>query len=447
MENEASDITISKTEMKYQEGGFIPLIDALAPLLKIVGSAVLAGAASAGAKKLTNKIIGQGTRIIGNEYDGDGSRIIGKKYNGEGVFARNTIPKSNINQLECDIINNDTIPSKFGGTHWVAYYNHPSNKYVEFFDSFGIGPAEEIKQYLLTSGKKIKYNSFEIQNPLFFACGYYCITYILDRYKARKSTQPISVVKEFLDKQDTYTKHKHIKRKFETRRVFVKGIDDQFQADLVEMIPYAKENKGIRHMLTCIDVFSKYAWAITIKNKTGEEVADAFEQIFKERIPANIQTDLGKEFYNSNVQALFQKYNLNHFSSYSPLKASVFERFNRTLKEKIWKYFSEMGNHIWIDVIDDLVLNYNNSVHRTIKMTPVEASLKDNEGKVMINLYPTLNQVYKAKFKEGDMVRISKYKTPFEQGYKQNFTTEIFKIVKVRQTKPIQVQFLNQILK
>ncbi|RWR99703.1 hypothetical protein B4U79_16983 [Dinothrombium tinctorium] len=153
--------------MKYQEGGFIPLIGALAPLLKIVESAVLAGAASAGAKILTNKIIGQGTRIIGNEYDGNGTRIIGKKYNGE----------------ECGIINIDTIPGKFGGTHWVAYYNHPSNKYFEFFDSFGIGPAEEIKQYLLTSGKKIKYNSFEIQNPLSVACGFYCITYILDRYK------------------------------------------------------------------------------------------------------------------------------------------------------------------------------------------------------------------------------------------------------------------------
>ncbi|RWR98981.1 hypothetical protein B4U79_02968, partial [Dinothrombium tinctorium] len=187
------------------------------------------------------------------------------------------------------------------------------------------------------------------------------------------------------------------------------------QADLVEMIPYAKENKGIRYMLTCIDVFSKYAWAIPIKNKTGEEVADAFEQIFKERIPANIQTDLGKEFYNSKL-----------------LKG-----FNRTLKEKMWKYFSEMGNHIWIDVIDDLVLNYNNSVHRSIKMTPVKASSKDNESKVATNLYPPLKKVYKTKFKEGDMVKIRKYKTPFEKGYKQNFTTEIFKVVKVRQTKPV----------
>lgn len=114
------------------------------------------------------------------------------------------------------------------------------------------------------------------------------------------------------------------------------------------MIPYAKENDNYRYMLTCIDIFSKYSWAIPLKNKTSDEVVRAFEMIFKECALSKMQTSLGKEFYNSKIQALFKKYNIN-FSTHSTVKASVVERFNRTLKGKMWKYFSEVGTNKWID--------------------------------------------------------------------------------------------------
>jgi hypothetical protein len=97
---------------------------------------------------------------------------------------------------------------------------------------------------------------------------------------ARKSVLTNDKVKQFLDTVDTYTLYKPIIKNFETRKVYVKGIDDQFQADLVEMIPYARENDNYRYMLTCIDCFSKFAWVIRIKNKTADEVIKAFEKIF-----------------------------------------------------------------------------------------------------------------------------------------------------------------------
>ena len=95
-----------------------------------------------------------------------------------------------------------------------------------------------------------------------------------------------------------------------------------------------------------------------------------------------------------------------------------------------------MGNHKWIDVIDDLVHNYNNSYHRSIKMTPVQASLKKNERKVRSNLYGNDSEIQKVKFKIGDCVRISKYKHIFKKGFEQNYTDEIFIISKVLQTSP-----------
>ena len=99
----------------------------------------------------------------------------------------------------------------------------------------------------------------------------------------RKSGLKQKQVEEFLDTVDTYTLHKPIRKKFETRRVYVKGIDDQFQADLVEMREFSKENDGYNYLLTVIDCFSKYAWAIPIKNKTAEEIIKSFDCIFKEK--------------------------------------------------------------------------------------------------------------------------------------------------------------------
>lgn len=259
----------------------------------------------------------------------------------------------------------------------------------------------------------------------------------------RKSGLPEKEVQEFLNQQNVYTLHRPAKKNFETRRVYAHYIDQQWQADLVEMIPYAEENNGFRYLLTVIDCFSKYAWAVPIHYKKGEMVSKAFKVIFtrsihpdptiKGRVPNKIQTDLGKEFYNKDVQDLFKKYNIVHFSTHSNEKASIVERFNRTLKEKMWKYFTEKQTYKWTDVLNDLMYNYNHSYHRSIKMTPFEASKNINIKQVDDNLFKneTKSKVLKPRFKIGDKVRINKYKSIFAKGYMPNYTTEIFKIDKV----------------
>lgn len=253
----------------------------------------------------------------------------------------------------------------------------------------------------------------------------------------RKTGKSQKEVKEFLNQQDTYTLHKPARRKFIRERVYVHDIDEQWQADLVEMIPYASENDQYKYLLTVVDCFSKYAWAIPIKNKTGDETLRAFQILFKERKPLKLQTDKGSEFYNSKLNKLFKTENIHHFSTESYLKASIVERFNRTIKEKMWRIFTQNNDHKWLGIIDDLLTNYNNSYHRSIKMTPTDASKKENKNKVYENLFPTKKSANKStKFKVGDKVRYAKYKGVFDKGYLPNYTTETFVISKVFDTIP-----------
>jgi len=154
-------------------------------------------------------------------------------------------------------------------------------------------------------------------------------------------------------------------------------------------------------------VFSKYGWMLSFKDKTGKSVADVFKEIFKKskRKPEKLWTDKGREFYNKDVEEL----GVELYSTENAEKSSVVERWNRTMKEKMFKYFTANNTKKYIDVLDDFVERYNKTRHSSIKMTPVEASKKANEVRVYRNLYPDLTRLpMRAKFKTGDKVRIQR---------------------------------------
>jgi hypothetical protein len=217
----------------------------------------------------------------------------------------------------------------------------------------------------------------------------------------------------------------------------VYGIDDQWQADLVEMREWQGENRNNGYILTCIDVFSKFAWVIPVKRKTAEEIHQAFESILtaSNRVPSKLQTDKGKEFLNRSVQNLFKHFGIHHFTTENETKAAVVERFNRTLKSKMWRYFSEMGNHRYLNVLQQLVASYNNTRHRSIGMTPSQVT-ENNESLVWNRLYKKNYQTLPLKFTKGTQVRLSKHKLPFEKGYLPNWTDEVFVIVQCIKRKP-----------
>ena len=228
--------------------------------------------------------------------------------------------------------------------------------------------------------------------------------------------------------------HKPIVRKFEKRRVIVSDLDDTWTADLVDMQSFSKYNDGVKYLLMVLDVFSKYGWIVPLKSKTGVCVANAFREIFSYRKPKKLWVDKGSEFYNKDVKKL----GVELYSTENEEKSSVIERWNRTIKERMFKYFTANSTYRYIDILDDLLTQYNNAIHSSIKMSPIDASKPENKALVYRNLYGIrLAVTITPKFKVGDKVRISKKKTTFEKGYTSRWTEEIFTVTGVQYTEPV----------
>ena len=190
-----------------------------------------------------------------------------------------------------------------------------------------------------------------------------------------------------------------------------------------------------------IDVFSKYGWIRGLEDKKTETVSKAFDDIFKsKRKPQMLWTDKGSEFISKHFKDFLKRKGIKLYHTENEEKSSVVERWNKTMKNRMWKMFTVNNNTIYWDKIDKLVDDYNNARHSSIKMTPVEESKKKNESKVWSNLYGDLiyTKPGKPAFAMGDKVRISKYKRQvFDKGYTPNWTEEIFVIDNVIPTKPV----------
>ena len=239
-------------------------------------------------------------------------------------------------------------------------------------------------------------------------------------------------VDQWFQGQLTATLHKPSRKTFTRNRVIVMSIDDQWQADLCDMSSIADVNDGYKFILTCIDCFSKYAWAIPVKSKHAAEILGAFKEILEksQRKPKRLQTDKGKEFLNERVQRFLKEHDIQLFVTESEKKASIVERFNRTMKGRTYKYFTAGNTYRYVDVLQNLVDGYNNSYHRSIKMRPINVR-KRHQIQIRQHLYGVKKTVQshkqkKLKFMIGDLVRISKNRTTFARGYHPNWTEEIF---------------------
>lgn len=231
--------------------------------------------------------------------------------------------------------------------------------------------------------------------------------------------------------------HAPARKNYPRRRTIIKGLFDLWQMDLAEMRQYSQQNKGYKMILVCIDCFSKFLWTRPLKSKTGDEITKRFAEILADvkKSPKNLQTDQGTEFFNRKFQNLMNKYNINHYNTYSIKKAAIAERVIRTLKSKLYKYFSLYGTYKWIDVLPQFTKEYNDSKHSKIGYKPSEVN-KSNEKKILLQSYSHLKIAGSRKFNVGDIVRISKSKHIFEKGYTPNWTTELFKIITVKITNP-----------
>ena len=187
-----------------------------------------------------------------------------------------------------------------------------------------------------------------------------------------------------------------------------------------------------------IDVFSKYGWAVPVKTKTGPEMATALQSIFKENRPKKLWVDSGKEFYNQDVDKLREKYNIKIYSTNNDEKCSVIERWNRTIKTQLWKYFTANGTNKYTDILQPLIDKYNSTKHRSIGMTPTDARKPSNYQQVFKNLYfkKVQSRNVQPKYKVGDKVRITVKKNIFEKGYTISWTDKLYTVTQVLNTLP-----------
>ena len=246
-------------------------------------------------------------------------------------------------------------------------------------------------------------------------------------------------VENALRKIDSYTLHKPTQKPKLYRRIFTKGIGYLYQIDLVDMSKYADANDGFKWFITCIDTFSKKAWAFKMKDKSAASILKTLKTFLLVNRPQKIEFDQGKEFYNRPFLGLLKTYGIKHYSVYSDRKCAIVERFNRTLKTRMYKSFSVRGSYRWVHILQHLINGYNKTKHSSTGFAPNNVSAS-NERVVRKKLFPKIKKdkkYLKAKFNVGDSVRITRKKSIFQKGYEQTYSYEIFEISVIKNTYPI----------
>ena len=220
------------------------------------------------------------------------------------------------------------------------------------------------------------------------------------------------------------------KKNYATNKTNVYYIDDIWSLDILDLKDYDPENKrGYRYVLVAVDNFSKFGWTVPLKNKKAQTIKDSFENILtsSKRKPNLIESDRGKEFYDNIFQDFLNKNSIKLYSRNSSYGAVFAERFNRTIRDLLKKIVFEQGDAKWIDILPTITKQYNNKVHSSTKLTPIQASLKKNESYVYKNLSDKRNKI-KPKFQINDLVRVADLKKTFSKGDTTNWSYKLYKI-------------------
>ncbi|KAL3113578.1 hypothetical protein niasHT_017134 [Heterodera trifolii] len=256
--------------------------------------------------------------------------------------------------------------------------------------------------------------------------------------EARKSQTKINRtdVQNYLATQRTYTLHRQAKRRYRRLPTFAPGLHTEWQADLAIFDRLAKQNRGYSYLLVCIDTLSRQVFVEPVKTKTSVNMIRAFDRIFKKSkyIPWKVLTDQGKEFTARAVQQFFRAKDVEHFCMLtSPqFHAGMAERANRSIKERLYRYFTERNTYKWIDVVQDIVRAINHSPNSTIGLCPADVNFKNAEA-LRQKLHDAAENVVRRqpRYRVGDRVRIEKYKHVFQKGYLPRFTNELFTVAEV----------------
>ena len=237
------------------------------------------------------------------------------------------------------------------------------------------------------------------------------------------------LIKIFID--EIYSKSPN--KNYETNKTMIKSIDDTWSSDLLDMNDYGpKNNRGYRCILVVVDNFSKFGWTIPLKNKYAQSITDAFSQIIKtsRRNPKLLETDDGKEYVNKIFNEFLNNNKIKRYSRYTDKGAVFAERFNRTIRNLLKKPVFKKGNADWLSELPSVIKQYNNTIHHSTKMTPIQTSKKVNEKLVYSNLQDK-RKILNPKYKFGQLVRTADIKRVFSKGDSTNWSYKLYTITEV----------------
>ena len=249
-------------------------------------------------------------------------------------------------------------------------------------------------------------------------------------YKYAKRQHPSlnrNIVLDWLSAQDAYTLHKPTRRKFRRRPTVVGGVGQQLQADLLDVSSHAAHNDGVKFLLTTVDAFSRKAWVVPLQSKSGERVSESVEKVLNEAGDTyhSLQTDKGKEFYNARVAETLRRHGVKHFSTENEtIKASIVERFNRTLRDRLHRYLTAKNTGRFVDALPSFVDAYNDTEHGATGVPPNLVGA-DNQSEIFDRLFEGSSKPRRSvphPLRVGDKVRITKARGAFERGYTPNWT-------------------------
>lgn len=248
----------------------------------------------------------------------------------------------------------------------------------------------------------------------------------------------IKNVKKFLNKNATYRKFKKNVTKFKRARIHVTSMSHIYQSDLFDCQKLSGSNSGYRYILLVVDCFSRMIYARPLKRKSAELVAAAMHDIFDGikksgllSVKVMLGSDLGTDLWNTEVDKVYDHFDISHYALRKPKKASLAEISGRYLLDRIYKHLHATNSKRWVDDLQKFVVAKNNRFNKSLGLAPAQVTF-ENQSKVYDTLYPNILEMKHPPLDIGQRVQLALDRMVFSKSFAGYFSDKVYKIIRIR---------------